>query len=140
MCSCLRPPSLGQDKTPVSQGLCDAQPRGTITLCSTELDKAADPMCKLFGGKVGAGPGHGEQPHLLPILMLQVEPGLDVTAGLLKGLALRHLCWIVCADANDVGAEEQQHIGTELQEVAEADGDHLLCLPPQTHTHIHTTC
>ena len=97
-------------------------------------------MCKLFGGKVGAGPGHGEQPHLLPILMLQVEPGLDVTAGLLKGLALRHLCWIVCADANDVGAEEQQHIGTELQEVAEADGDHLLCLPPQTHTHIHTTC
>lgn len=53
--------------------------------------------------------------------MLQVQPGLDVPAGLLKGLALRHLSWVVCADANDICAEEQQHVGTELQKVAEAD-------------------
>lgn len=54
--------------------------------------------------------------------MLQVQPGLDVATSLLKGLALRHLSRVVCADANDIGAEEQQHVGTELQEVAEADG------------------
>lgn len=81
-----------------------------------EWYKAADPAYRLSGGEVGEGLGQGEQPHLLPILMLQVQPGLDVTTGLLKGLALRHLSWIVCADANDVGAEEQQHVGTKLQE------------------------
>ena len=74
-----------------------------------------DPICKLFAGEMGEGRDQGGQPHLLPILMLQVQPGLDVTTGLLKGLALRHLSRVVCADANDIGAEEQQHVGTELQ-------------------------
>lgn len=46
---------------------------------------------------------------------------MDVATSLLKGLALRHLSWVVCADANNVGTEEQQHVGTKLQEVAEAD-------------------
>lgn len=75
----------------------------------------ADPTCKLSLGGAGEGRDLEEQPHLLPVLMLQVQPGLDVTAGLLKGLALRHLSRIVSADANDIGAEEQQHVGTELQ-------------------------
>lgn len=69
-----------------------------------------------------AGLSQQQQPHLLPILVLQVQPGLDVTASLLKGLALRHLSRVVCADANDVGTEEQQHVGTQLQGVAEGDG------------------
>lgn len=66
--------------------------------------------------RLEGGRDQGEQPHLLPILVLQVQPGLDVTTGLLKGLALRHLSRVVCADADDIGAEEQQHVGTELRE------------------------
>lgn len=69
-------------------------------------------------GRRGKAP-QGEQSHLLPVLMLQVQPGLDVATGLLKGLSLRHLSWVVCADANDIGAEEQQHVGPELQGVQE---------------------
>lgn len=80
-----------------------------------ELHEGVDPICKLCAGEMGEGRDQGGQPHLLPILMLQVQPGLDVTTGLLKGLALRHLSRVVCADANDIGAEEQQHVGTELQ-------------------------
>lgn len=48
--------------------------------------------------------------------MLQVQASLDVTSGLLKGLALRHFSRVVCADADDVGAEEEHHISTELEE------------------------
>lgn len=48
--------------------------------------------------------------------MLQMQASLDVTSGLLKGLALRHFSRVVCADADDVGAEEEHHISTELEE------------------------
>lgn len=75
----------------------------------------ADPIFKLLRGEEG-GALQRKQPHLLPVLMLQVQPCLDVTTGLLKGLPLRHFSWVVCADANDVGAEEEHHISTELQE------------------------
>lgn len=47
--------------------------------------------------------------------MLQMQPSLDITTGLLKGLALRHFSRIMCADADDIGAEEQYHVSTELQ-------------------------
>lgn len=93
--------------------------RGNHSHYSMELHEVVDPTCKLFAGEMGEGrdrgAGGGGQPHLLPILMLQVQPGLDVTTGLLKGLALRHLGRVVCADANDIGAEEEQHVGTELR-------------------------
>lgn len=78
----------------------------------------------MLSGARGGKATSGRAAHLLPILMLQVQPGLDVTTSLLKGLALRHLRRVVRADANDVGAEKQQHVGTELQEAAEAGGDH----------------
>lgn len=95
----------------MSRDLCDTLSENHSHYPS-ELYGAADPTC---GRRWGKAPQE-EQSHLLPVLMLQVQPGLDVAASLLKGLSLRHLSRVVCADANDVGAEEQQHVGTELQE------------------------
>lgn len=60
-------------------------------------------------------PSQGNSPHLLAILMLQVQPSLDVASGLLKGLALRHFSRVVCADPDDIGAEEEHHVSTQLQ-------------------------
>lgn len=68
------------------------------------------------GGEERGALAKGSGPHLLAILMLQVQASLDVTSGLLKGLALRHFSRVVCADADDVGAEEEHHISTELEE------------------------
>lgn len=54
--------------------------------------------------------------------MLQVQPGLDVTTGLLKGLALRHFSGVVRADTDGIGAQEEHHVSTELLgRVAEVD-------------------
>lgn len=52
--------------------------------------------------------------HLLLVLPLQVQPGLDVTPGLLEGLSLRDLGRVVGADPDHVGAQENQHVGTNL--------------------------
>lgn len=52
---------------------------------------------------------------LLLVLSLQVQSGLDVASRLLKGLSLRDLCWVVGADPNDVGAQEDQHVCTQLR-------------------------
>lgn len=50
--------------------------------------------------------------NLLLVLSLKVYSGLDVSSGLLEGLSLRHLSWVVRADANEVGAQENHNIGT----------------------------
>lgn len=50
--------------------------------------------------------------NLLLVLSLKVYSGLDVSSGLLEGLSLRHLSWVVRADANEVGAQENHYIGT----------------------------
>lgn len=52
---------------------------------------------------------------LLLVFSLQVQSGLDVASRLLKGLSLRDLCWVVGADPNDVGAQEDQHVCTQLR-------------------------
>lgn len=52
--------------------------------------------------------------YLLLILPLQMKPGLDVPSGLLKGLSLGNLSRVVGADADDVGAQEDQDVGTHL--------------------------
>lgn len=105
----------------MSQGLCDIQSGNHSHLFHAVVRDSGSNL-RFIWGEEGEGLSQREQPHLLPILMLQMQPRLDVTTGFLKGLALRHLSRVVCADANDIGAEEQQHVGTELQEVAEANG------------------
>lgn len=52
--------------------------------------------------------------HLLLVLPLQVQPGLDVAPGLLEGLSLGDLGWVVGADPDHVGAQEDQHVGANL--------------------------
>lgn len=54
------------------------------------------------------------QTHLLLILPLEVQPGLDVPSGLLEGLSLGHLSGVVGADTDDVGAQEDQDVGAHL--------------------------
>lgn len=53
--------------------------------------------------------------YLLLILPLQVQPGLDVSSGLLEGLPLGHLGGVVGADADDVSAQEDQDVGAHLE-------------------------
>lgn len=93
-------------------------PWGPFSLCSTATDKAAGLIYKVLGGggvEEKECPSQGNSPHLLAILMLQVQPSLDVASGLLKGLALRHFSRVVCADPDDIGAEEEHHVSTQLQ-------------------------
>lgn len=61
----------------------------------------------------------GPPTHLLAVLALEVQTRLDVPAGLLESLTLRHLGRVVGADPHHVGAEEDQGVGTEL--VGEVD-------------------
>lgn len=44
--------------------------------------------------------------HLLLVLPLQVDPGLDVTSGLLEGLSLGDLSRVVGANPDYVSAQE----------------------------------
>jgi hypothetical protein len=44
-----------------------------------------------------------------------VEACLDAFPGLLEGLSLGDLSWIVGADAHDVGTGEDEDIGDKLQ-------------------------
>lgn len=44
-----------------------------------------------------------------------MQPGLDVPPGLLEGLSLGHLGWVVGADPDDVGAQEDQDVGAHLE-------------------------
>lgn len=60
---------------------------------------------------------------LLLVFSLKVYSGLDVSSSLLEGLSLRHLSWVMCADANDVGAQENHCIGTYLQRDEEKKGN-----------------
>lgn len=43
-----------------------------------------------------------------------MQPGLDVAPGLLEGLSLGDLGWVVGADPDHVGAQEDQHVGANL--------------------------
>ena len=43
-----------------------------------------------------------------------MQSGLDIAPGLLEGLSLGNLSRVVGTDANDVGAQEDQHVGTHL--------------------------
>lgn len=52
--------------------------------------------------------------YLLLVLPLQVNPGLDVTPRLLEGLSLGDLGRVVSADADDISAQEDQHVGADL--------------------------
>lgn len=108
------PPTLEQDRSP--RGFCDAQFLGTThtVFHSHSMDKVTGLIYKVLREKKRNTLAKGSGPHLLAILMLQVQPGLDVTSGLLKGLALRHFSRVVCADADDIGAEKEHHISTEL--------------------------
>lgn len=54
------------------------------------------------------------QVYLLLVLPLQMQPGLDVSSGLLEGLSLGNLSRVVGADSNDVSAEEDQDVSTHL--------------------------
>lgn len=73
-------------------------------------------LYKVLGVKARNALAKGSGPHLLTILVLQVQTCLDVTSGLLKGLALRHFSGVVCADTDGIGAEEEHHVSTELWE------------------------
>lgn len=53
--------------------------------------------------------------HLLLVLPLRVESRLDALPGLLEGLSLGDLGWVVGADAHDVGAGENEDVGDKLQ-------------------------
>lgn len=57
----------------------------------------------------------GSLTHLLLVLPLRVEPRLDALPGLLEGLSLGDLSWVVGTDAHDVGAGENEDIGDELR-------------------------
>lgn len=52
--------------------------------------------------------------HLLLVLPLQVQPGLDVAPSLLEGLSLGDFGRVVGADPDHVGAQEDQHVGANL--------------------------
>lgn len=44
-----------------------------------------------------------------------MEPSLDTLPGLLEGLSLGDLSWVVSADTHNVGAGEDEDIGDKLQ-------------------------
>lgn len=52
--------------------------------------------------------------HLLLVLSLRVEAGLDALPGLLEGLPLGALGGVMSAHAHDVGAGEDQHVRHDL--------------------------
>lgn len=66
---------------------------------------------------------------LLLVFSLKVYSGLDVSSSLFEGLSLRHLSRVMCADADDVGAQENHCIGTylhrEREKGNECNGAHL---------------
>lgn len=53
--------------------------------------------------------------HLLLVLPLGVKPSLDTLPGLLEGLSLGDLSWVVSAHTHNVGAGEDEDIGDKLQ-------------------------
>lgn len=53
--------------------------------------------------------------YLLLVFPLQVKSGLDVSSRLLEGLSLGDLGGVVGADADDVGAEEDQDVSAHLK-------------------------
>lgn len=53
--------------------------------------------------------------YLLLVFSLQMQPGLDVSSGLLKGLSLGDLSGVVGTDTDHVSAQEDQNVGTDLQ-------------------------
>lgn len=53
-------------------------------------------------------------PHLLLVFPLGVEASLDAFPGLLEGLPLGALGWVMGAHSHDVGTGEDQHIGDYL--------------------------
>lgn len=108
MHSCILPPQ--QNRTP--KGFCNARSSGTIHTVSQSLGQGGRSNVQVLGVNLAMG----SSPHLLAILVLQVQPRLDVASGLLKGLALRHFSRVVCADADGIGAEEEHHVSTELWE------------------------
>lgn len=44
-----------------------------------------------------------------------MEPSLDALPGLLEGLSLGDLGWVVSAHTHDVGAGEDEDVGDKLQ-------------------------
>lgn len=75
-------------------------------------------LTQLAGGRPGARScqrAAAGLTHLLLVLPLRVQPGLDALPGLLEGLSLGDLGWVVGADAHDVGAGENEDIGDKLQ-------------------------
>lgn len=52
--------------------------------------------------------------HLLLVFPLRVKASLNALPGLLKSLSLGALSWVMGADANDVGAGEDQNVGHDL--------------------------
>lgn len=78
-------------------------------------------------------PEHPPPTNLLPVLALEVQPCLDVAAGLLEGLALRHLGRVMGADPDHIGAQEDQGVGDELGGAQAQQGPPssatLLCTP-----------
>lgn len=109
MHTCTLPSSPEQNRTP--KAFYDALSLGTVHTC---VPKGWN--LQGTGGEGKECPSQGIGPHLLTILMLQVQPCLDVTSGLLKGLALRHFSRVVCADTDGIGAEEEHHVSTKLWE------------------------
>lgn len=75
--------------------------------------------------------------YLLLVLPLQVQPGLDVAPGLLEGLSLGDLSRVVGADPDHVGAQEDQHVGTDLSTEAEAADFVTQRPPPDMHVSHH---
>lgn len=55
-----------------------------------------------------------------------MEPGLDVASGLLKRLSLGNLSRVVGADADDVGAQEDEDIGAHLERAENLFTSYLL--------------
>lgn len=53
--------------------------------------------------------------YLLLIFPLQVQSGLDISSRLLEGLSLGDLSRVVGTDSDHVSAQENQHVGTDLQ-------------------------